>query len=248
MKKRWSITPRHLLRKRCVESVVKAWRPSGFLEMGAGTGDFTALFLERGYHGTCYDPGEENRAILRENLKAYQGRIEVAESIERLHRTAFDYLFAFEVLEHIREDADELRTWSSFLKPGGRILLSVPAHMKKYGSEDRFAGHIRRYEKTGLRRLLEGAGYGDIHILSYGFPFGNITRLFSNLFHAFHRGRDALSPEERSIRSGIERIRSVNRLSFAFNEFSMAPFLFLQGLFLNRDWGTGYVAHGEKLI
>ena len=247
MEKRWSITPRHLLRKKCVEYAVKAWRPSSFLEMGAGTGNFTSLFLERGYHGTCYDLGEENRSILKKNLRVYQPKIEVLDSLEGLNRSAFNYLFAFEVLEHIQEDTDELRKWSSYLKPGGRILLSVPAHMTKYGSEDQFAGHIRRYEKTGLYHLMKEGGYGDIHILSYGFPFGNITRLFSNLFHSSHRGRDALTPEERSIQSGIERIKPVNRLSFLFNEWTMAPFLFLQNLFFEMDWGTGYVAHGEKL-
>ena len=136
MKKKWSRTPKHIMRRSCIEHVIKAWRPSNFIEFGAGTGDITSIFLENGYLGTCYDLGEENREILRDNLSSYGKQLDVVDETESLTEKSYDYLFAFEVLEHINNDAQALTEWTKYLKKGGKVLISVPAHMRKYSKDD----------------------------------------------------------------------------------------------------------------
>jgi SAM-dependent methyltransferase len=246
MSEKWSSTPKHILRKKCIESVVKKWNPASFIEFGAGTGDITTLFLEKGYYGKCYDLGEENRKILRSNLIKYGNQVEIVDDLESLQKLQFDYIFAFEVLEHIKNDAETLKKWSSYLKLGGKILISVPAHMSKYSKDDELVGHVRRYEKAEMTQLLENTGYKDVMVLNYGFPLGNITRMISNIIHGSKKTAQDCSLEERSIKSGIERPSFTNKLSFLFNDITLTPFILLQTLFFQKDWGDGYVLYAEK--
>lgn len=247
MGKKWVRTPKHILRTKCIEYLSHAWEPGSFVEYGAGTGDITSLFLDRGYHGHCYDLGAENRRILRANLASYGKHAIVVDKPEMLGNVQFDYLFAFEVLEHVANDVDVFREWSQHLKKGGKVLISVPAHQRKFSEEDYWAGHVRRYEKKCLIELLENAGYADITILNYGFPLGNLTRYASMMLHRGSRDEEKrLSAEERSIKSGVERVGKVTRLAFLFNSALMIPFCFLQRIFFRRDWGDGYVACAVK--
>ena len=55
---------------------------------------------------------------------------------------------AFEVLEHIDDDALALKQWREYLRPSGWLLLSVPAHQDQYGAADELVGHYRRYDAT----------------------------------------------------------------------------------------------------
>src|SRR6185437_14764028 len=87
----------------------------------------------------------------------------------------FGLVMAFEVLEHIEHDLDALRTWRSWLRPGGTLLLSVPCHMRKWNPSDVWAGHIRRYERAALAELARSAGFEVERILCYGFPLANLA-------------------------------------------------------------------------
>lgn len=101
--------PKLILRESCVHDISKSWPPGRFVEMGAGTGHMTRIFLDRGFSGACHDLGDDSRQMMRENL-AYAGeRMIVVDELNTLPESSFDYLLAFEVLEHIEHDADVLR-------------------------------------------------------------------------------------------------------------------------------------------
>jgi predicted SAM-dependent methyltransferase len=55
-----------------------------------------------------------------------------------------------DVIEHIENDTDELKKASSFLKPGGHLIVLVPAHNYLYSEFDKSIGHFRRYNKKML--------------------------------------------------------------------------------------------------
>lgn len=78
--------PKLVLRESCVHDVSKNWVPGKFVEMGAGTGGMTRLFLDRGFFGACHDLGADSREMMRGNLSAYQGNIRVVESLEELEK------------------------------------------------------------------------------------------------------------------------------------------------------------------
>lgn len=248
--RRWRRTPKFILRAGCIADLTAAWDPGRFLEVGAGTGTMTRLFLDRNFRGVCHDIGEETRSILRDNLADYGDRVSVAASLDELSEQNFDYVFAFEVLEHIEDDVGALELWTRYLRPGGGVLLSVPAHQRKYGRGDRAVGHIRRYEKEHLRRVLHAAGYVDTRVINYGFPVGNITRWGQALIDlVWDRGeRDESSTTDRSISSGIESSPAVDRFGALIPERAIERLSRAQRYFYENDLGDGYVAKARKPV
>lgn len=240
--------PKLILRESCIHDLSDTWSAGSFVEMGAGTGHMTRIFLERGFSGACHDLGEDSRRMMRENL-AYAGeRMTVVDDLTELPVDAFDYLLAFEVLEHIDADLDVLREWVRYLRPGGRILVSVPAHARKFGRSDEIVGHVRRYEKEQLRVLLDKAGIEDIRIVNYGYPVTELTRSLSNLMVKGDCSYDGLSPEQRSIRSAQAKPKVINRALSLISDKLILPFCVVQRWFYNRDLGDGYVACGFKRV
>lgn len=214
--------------------------------MGAGAGYMTRLFLERGFVGACHDLGEDSREMMRQNLADAGDRIRVVDRLAELEPESFDYLFAFEVLEHIEADTEVLREWMRFLKPAGRVLVSVPAHQHKYGKSDQIVGHVRRYEKKALHALLENAGISETRIVNYGFPITEATRRVSNWIIRNDSSYDGMTAEQRSIRSAQAKPKVINRMLAPISDSLFAPFVAVQRWFYGRDWGDGYVARGIK--
>ena len=78
----------------------------------------------------------------------------------RVAALGIDTVTCLNVLEHIADDGRALDTVRAILGPRrGRLLLMVPAQQALYGSLDRLAGHLRRYSRRGLVRLLESRGF-----------------------------------------------------------------------------------------
>ena len=65
----------------------------------------------------------------------------------------------FDVLEHIDNDSEAIRNVHKMLKPGGKAIITVPAHMWLWNKQDRIASHRKRYELDQLRRLFESSGF-----------------------------------------------------------------------------------------
>ena len=71
----------------------------------------------------------------------------------------FDLLANFDVLEHIEDDERFLRDTHKVLKPGGFILVTVPAYMFLWSQLDEVLGHVRRYSRSELVRKFEKCGF-----------------------------------------------------------------------------------------
>lgn len=91
----------------------------------------------------------------------------------------FDCLICLNVLEHIEDDRQALVRMYDMLKPGGRLLLLVPALPLLYGSIDKAAGHFRRYSKKGLLALTSAFGFETINSYYVNF-FGILTWFLSS--------------------------------------------------------------------
>lgn len=122
------------------------------LDFGAGTGLLAQPLSAAGYRVTCVEPDNELRARLR------AARCAAHASLDTLPQQYFDVIYTFNVVEHIADDANAVAALAARLKPGGRLLVYVPAFQLLYGSMDRQVGHFRRYRKAGLRQLLASAG------------------------------------------------------------------------------------------
>ena len=70
----------------------------------------------------------------------------------------FDLIIASDVLEHIEEEEKALREWTRVLKPGGRLLVFVPAHAYLWSEHDVVNHHFRRYSRHSLVQALVRTG------------------------------------------------------------------------------------------
>lgn len=73
--------------------------------------------------------------------------------------TTFDLVGMFDVLEHIENDCDTLDHLCRLIHPGGRLLLTVPAHMTLWSYFDESACHFRRYSRGEMQTKLTAAGF-----------------------------------------------------------------------------------------
>jgi SAM-dependent methyltransferase len=92
----------------------------------------------------------------------------------------FDAIGAFDVLEHIEDDAAVLAQAQAALKPGGLLLLTVPQHAWLWSPLDDSAHHVRRYDKKDLHAKLRAAGFQLLRSTSFVtalLPFMLLSRL-----------------------------------------------------------------------
>ena len=73
--------------------------------------------------------------------------------------TQFDVLIASDCLEHLEQDEKALKNWYSLLKPGGKLLVFVPAFMSLWSGHDVVNMHYRRYTRAELKTKLKAEGF-----------------------------------------------------------------------------------------
>ena len=71
---------------------------------------------------------------------------------------SYDLIAMLDVLEHVEEDRAALASLAQRLRPGGRILLTVPAHPWMWSAHDEVNHHKRRYTRRSLKAAVRDAG------------------------------------------------------------------------------------------
>jgi len=129
------------------------------LEVGAGHGTFTALLLGGGARVVATDLSARCVAQLRAR---YAGTSEIEIHQRDLAEAAdggtYDSIVLINVLEHIEDDVTAIKQLASALRPGGHLIVWVPAFEQLYSKFDRQVGHYRRYRIPEVRRLILNAG------------------------------------------------------------------------------------------
>ncbi|MBB3169084.1 methyltransferase domain-containing protein [Simiduia aestuariiviva] len=154
----------------------------------------------------------------------------------------FDVVLAFEVFEHIEADRKAFLKVFDMLAGGGRLILSVPAYMKKWQAQDVYSGHVRRYEKSEIIEKLQGAGFVDVQVYDYGFPLTAIMYPFREFFY---RKDESVSNEVKSKRSGVDR-PLISRVFFIFMVPIVCAFAFVQRFFYRSEYGDGFIVCAKK--
>ena len=131
------------------------------LEIGPGYGQYTRPLSERVDRLVALDIDPEcvrGLAGIADNVEPRLGDLNDPAFASRVGEGRFGYVLCLNVLEHIEDDVRALRNMGAVLRPGGKLLLLVPAHPSLYGAMDRLAGHHRRYTRKSLRSRLAAAG------------------------------------------------------------------------------------------
>ena len=150
------------------------------LDAGAGIGTFTELALEAGHRVTALEPDPlfaerlESRFGDRDGFSLARAELGAGDI-----PTGFDSALCLNVLEHVPDDRAALLTLRDALRPGGRLLLLVPAHPFLFGAADDTLGHERRYRRAELERLVRECGFAVVESRSVN-PVGALGWLVSS--------------------------------------------------------------------
>ena len=167
-----------------IERTTKLPRRPRILEIGCGTGHNLAMLGKFGH----VDARElEARAIAERRV----GRTVMSAPLPELKDVKmrhYDLIGAFDVIEHIDDDGAAIASIAGRLKPGGTLVVTVPAHGWMWSAHDVVNHHRRRYSKRALKRLIEASplkldkiGYFN----SLLFPIAVAERMYSKV-----RGKD----------------------------------------------------------
>jgi len=127
------------------------------LEAGCGTGGNLYLLSQRG-EVSAFEPHEEARDLAKAKYPdqaIHDGELPFGIPFEP---STFDLVVALDVLEHVEDDEASLRSLVAMARPGGRILVTVPAIKSLWGSHDRRLHHVRRYDSARLKRICATSG------------------------------------------------------------------------------------------
>ncbi|MEZ4483967.1 MAG: class I SAM-dependent methyltransferase [Syntrophotaleaceae bacterium] len=247
----WVPAPRYLLRRERILKIIKPLSREDVLEIGCGAGAMLVDLSNAGFNCTGLETSVSANQIAKEINRQHQStRIHLEPSDNWAQR--FDYIFAFEVLEHIKDDKEILEKWSEWLKPNGTMILSVPAKPELWNAHDIWAGHYRRYDKNSITSVLKEAGLKIQHLESYGFPLANFLEVVRAISHneIFSKHKklpigDKMSTEKSGIDRSLE-VRIFHLLASWPGKALMKFFLFLQTFFLKYDIGNGYIVTVTK--
>lgn len=137
------------------------------LEVGSGIGNISRLFLEHHIPLTVSDLREEYCVILKRQFGEHpylRGITSVDLAVPDFKEQykdmlqQFDTVVSLNVIEHIQDDAQAIAYCTALLKPGGHLIILVPAFQALYNLFDKELGHYVRYTDRSMGRLFEKAG------------------------------------------------------------------------------------------
>jgi len=154
------------------------------IEIGSGTGDYALEWIDDVAHFTATEADEAryrtlcarfagNDRITTRHLLLDGSQI-VGQARDRDRGATYSAALAYNVLEHIPDDVGALRALRSLVRPGGAVILIVPAFPSAMSDFDREIGHQRRYTKASLRAALRDAGLA-VQELRYVNPVGLVS-------------------------------------------------------------------------
>mgnify|MGYP001442904919 FL=1 len=160
-------------------SLISKYIKGNFAEVGAGTGGLVPYYKKFLKKITLLEPEKKLFKILKKSFSSKRVKIK-NNTVDKL-KNNFDTIIYYDVLEHIKNDLEEVKKASKKLKKNGYLIISVPAYQTFYSEFDKSVGHYKRYnkkdfikfeKKTNLR--IEKLAYYD----SVGFLFLVLNKIF----------------------------------------------------------------------
>lgn len=143
-------------RRRLIRRLVAPLAIGRCLDVGCGSAGNTRELLDLGWQAAGVELTE-----VASRIAHGRGVPVVRGDARRLpfDDDTFDLVVSTDVWEHVEEDDAIARESFRVLRPGGRLIVAVPAGLVLWSGHDVALGHVRRYERPSLRAVVEGAGF-----------------------------------------------------------------------------------------
>jgi SAM-dependent methyltransferase len=150
------------------------------LDLGCGAGRFVAALREAGAEPVGVEAAEAALERARNNAPGADLRLVEPDGSLPLDHASVDLVWCSEVLEHVGDTAYVLLEVRRVLRPGGRLLVTVPYHgrvkaaviaLTRFEAHfDPLGQHLRFYTRTSLDATLRQAGFADVRVGLWGPP------------------------------------------------------------------------------
>jgi SAM-dependent methyltransferase len=174
----WWFIARRRLAFRLLRLALSGVAGPRILDLGCGTGAFD---IELGEYGEPIGADMSRLALDFARTRGKFGLVQADGSALPFKNTSFDAAIGLDVFEHIEDDLAAMKECARILRPGGVLVLTVPAFRTLWGPHDVALHHFRRYRRREVRDRLLAAGLTPIR-LSYSvfflFPVVLLVRLF----------------------------------------------------------------------
>jgi SAM-dependent methyltransferase len=227
-----------------------------FLEVGCGDGSLSRRLLDRGFSGAGVDLSPQAIAEATENLKQAIERgaysLHHGDVAQLANGAPFDLGLSIMVVEHIEDPVPFVRSIAEHVASGGLIILGAPGRKDRWSIEDETVGHLRRYEKEELAKLLTDAGLENVEVWSVAVPVANVLFRFGNRLierSSIERDKRNLAKSEQTLMSGVRDIAFKTAFPAPFrlilNRWSMLPLALFQRLFYRSRMGITILGCGR---
>src|SRR4249919_3832658 len=159
----WFIARRRILAE-VIERVAKPPKKARVLEVGCGTGHNLPMLGRFGKLEAC-ELDDCARALASKRLGRELKSARLPD-LSMFERDSYDLVALLDVLEHVPDDVASLKAIFRRLKPGGALVLTVPANPWMWSAHDVAHHHFRRYSKRELARVIGEAGF-EVQLLSF---------------------------------------------------------------------------------
>lgn len=122
------------------------------LDIGCNTGVLVDMMQKAGYEACGSDMSKE--AIEYGSARGVKKLYVANGDIQPFPSELFDCVMALDVIEHIDDDSAVIKEMKRLLRPGGTLIIKVPAFMFLWSLQDEVAHHKRRYTKKTLTDVL----------------------------------------------------------------------------------------------
>jgi SAM-dependent methyltransferase len=146
------------------------------LEIGSGIGNMSKFFLNDHFEISLSDLSNEYFKILEAKFSNYtnlKGLFSLDFAEKELEQKyphligQFDTVFALNVLEHVADHEQAIRNCDLLLKPGGKLVILVPAFQSLFNKFDVALEHQRRYTPKSLKKVMSLTGFSIKHTQYY---------------------------------------------------------------------------------
>ncbi|HVO27775.1 MAG TPA: class I SAM-dependent methyltransferase [Candidatus Margulisiibacteriota bacterium] len=152
----WSVSMRSVFHMLLVGALRGAGRPR-MVDVGCGTGITLEEFSR---HGLVFGVDAAWQAVsFSKRRNPTRGVCQANVLSLPIAAETLDVVLAFDVIEHIEDDAAALREMHRVLRPEGVAVINVPAFASLWSEKDVAAHHQRRYTRPMLNRLLQTTGF-----------------------------------------------------------------------------------------
>jgi ubiquinone/menaquinone biosynthesis C-methylase UbiE len=148
------------------------------IEVSAGLGDYAEEWLGHVPRMTVSEAQSDRLIALKERFAGHSN-MDVRELLLPADvQDDYSAVVSYNVLEHIEDDIGALRSMTNMVRPGGYVVIVVPAFQWAMSPADVVTGHVRRYTRASMRAAMLDAGL-HIEKLHYANTFGLIGYVVS---------------------------------------------------------------------